>query len=243
MGFLYFFPGVKENGLTKANMLGRLGLPYLDGVDIRKGESLAGPEKSGGGVVVSYGDTRPQYLPDSQTWSRAPVGDFFLGHAGDPPSPNDLARAKQIPGYTVPLTDGNQWHVPIALATSDDSERYCALPRVSEVQPDGTWANSRVRSDHVRLWDIACKWWDILAASAADGKTDYSFDQENEWCVEALQCNYLVGVAEVSYLGLLDDDSRGEILSSLVDLPKLIRLADEAEKKTTEREPELVASG
>jgi len=242
MSFLYFFPGVQENGLNAQNIRQRLGLQYLHGTAIRKLETLSGPEKTGRGLCVSYGDTAPKVLPD-QVWSKNPLNDGWLGYSpGNYPTPETLARERQIPGSKVTIA-GKQWLVPIARAWTDECNPYCALPTVSALQEDGTWANARVRDDFVGLWDIACKWWDVLAEGMASDTSTLSFNEENEWCVAALATNYFLSAAEVSVLGLLDDTTRGDILSALVDLPKFVRLIDEAEKKTKEIEPELVASG
>lgn len=244
-GFIYFVPNARAKDPAVAR-LGEIGRPTS-----MIGEALVriterGPNDQPGALAAA--DTGPRgkqarslYMPDEQTWVRAPGADWWLGYWNDrPPCPEDLERARLKPGHKVALADGNKWTLPVARALSGRP----AVPQVVRVNDGGAKVLDVVAADRA-LWERALAFWDEWQALAdtaeqqsdidsytwvgrKDGVVVISIDNCFDAAVELLAINYRVGEAEISALELLTTDNMIECLLALVDWPSLEALEKKA---------------
>lgn len=161
------------------------------------------------------------YYPDRQTWIKA-SDSLWIGYENENrPTPEQLARSKQLPGHPVML-GGEYWLVPVARRFTD-SGFVMTLPRKMGFI-DGVWQYSDVVDRYSRLWQIACSWWDETMFNNGL-QTEATTHQPLRMCdiaemaVEALSFNYRVGNHEMTALGAIDDNAIVEILNAVIDLP------------------------
>jgi len=240
-GFLYFIPD-REAGLS-ADGLRAAGLGYaLDGA-VHQQHLLSGGPNGRGGIVLADAEhcdpARVRYVAEDQEWIES--GTNWIGRwKDDKIGPDDLARVKTVPGHYVELADGNPWLCPAARlhAIEAGAVRWRhVLPRGVVRGPDKKWQAGAVVPRYRRLWEIGLAWWDVrMAALPPDAKVGdtitFDFDGSNESAVECLAANYRIGPEEVSLLGIFDSDSARSILDALIDLPTVIALTNELQKKT-----------
>jgi hypothetical protein len=240
---LYFLPD-RRSGLS-ADEIRAAGLGYaLDG-PVHQQTLSDGPAMSSGGVLLADGRhcdlSRLRYAPGEQEWVGVQSSSAWVGRWKDEVFvPADLEREKPLAGHLVELADGNQWLCPVArgLAAEGGAVKYYhTLPRGVALDATGKWSKGQVVPRYRRLWKIAEAWWDTRVASvptAAEVGDVVSFDFEGlvSAAVECLAANYRVGAVEVSMLGLFDSDSARKIVDALVDLPTLVVLSEELQKKT-----------
>lgn len=222
-GLLYHFPEKKVG----RHLFERAGLVHaLEGRSVGTvGTTARGPSGREGCIVAPpcpRGHAPAPQAADGATWVQVPGQDVWLGWLPDArPSPQDLARATQVPGHEVQLADGASWLVPVARRVNGSS----ALPRA--LRWDGqAWSAGDVVAAHARLWGVACRLWDALL-SASEGGT-VTLDVECDAVALALATNYRLGPPELSALGLLTTAARDEVIKALVDLPVLEALQGKA---------------
>lgn len=240
---LYFVPD-KKAGLS-ANEIREIGLDYaLDG-PVHQQTVSDGP----GGVGVVLADARHcdpgrvRYVADEQEWLKIPAG--WLGRwKGETMEPSDLIRAKPLDGHFVELADGRQWLCPVARThvIQQDKVRWeHALPVCVGMDENRRWSPGEVVPQYRRLWEISLAWWDAkMSATAPDAEVGdtirMDFEGIHTIAAECLAVNYRLGSDEISLLGLFDTDSARKILDALIDLPTVIALGEELEKKTASRQ-------
>jgi hypothetical protein len=223
-GPLYFFPGVAKAGRAQFEAAG-LG-HALDGAGVGAcGTTERGPDGGKGAIVAPpcpRGRAPIPQLADVATWAQVPGREVWIGWlTDDRPTPADLARRVQVPGYEVELADGARWTVPVARRVAGAP----GLPRA--LRWDGSaWAPGDVVPKHAQLWAVACRVWDALIGAAG---AEVTLTLECDAAALALACNYRVGPPEISALGLFTTATQSEVIKALVDFPALEELAGKAE--------------
>lgn len=242
---LYFFPKLPKDELVegdrlRSETLARYGLETsLGGVSsVRRELSTVelprgGPPENGSGMLLIPlvpGKPPPVRLGmyrDHQQWLQvADDPPLWIGTDVEyPPTPDDLARPRQVEGHWVALDDGNDWMVPII--RSINPEAVTNLPRRIGYDRTGELV-ARVKPEHEELWARAEQVWDWVYAGGS-----YSVGEIMPHCLAFLGVNYRIGKWEVERLGLLDTANYPEILRAAVDAPFAEQWAA-AEKKRTD---------
>jgi hypothetical protein len=239
--FLYFIPN-RQAGLS-AEELRKAGLGHaLDGPVHQQHVEAGGPGGSGGVVAADAEHCEPgrvRYIPAEQDWVETAIG--WIGRwKGMAIGPADLMRPKPLDGHFVELADGRKWLCPIARShvLEDGGIRWRhTFPQTVSLGEDRKWRPGDVVSRFRRLWDLSLAWWDVRADAASTtaevGETvRFDFDGLHASAAECLAANYRIGAEEISLLGLFDSDSARKILDALIDLPTVVKLTEEMEKKT-----------
>ena len=224
---------VAEVGLGYAFVSGRSPAPIRNG-----------PDGANGVVLVTdgaaLGDKMLGYYPDDQTWQKIPGSVAWVGCYDDArPKPEDLLQPDTLGGHLVRLGDGKEWTVPVARGMSEEDGELrwsCALPTGVALDDDGNWLRGAPLAKYDRLWELACKWWDVWNAAAVggeDGKAaEFAFDGLHDSAVLALQTNYRIGKAEAALLRLFDGSKAVEVLKAVIDWPTIvIWMAEQNAKK------------
>lgn len=234
-GFLYYLPGGSA-GLS-LDEVRDAGLAYAIDGPISTVNVRGGPD-GGDGVMAASSAVMPpeqlRYDPEVQNWRKTPGVDIWVGMCKDQsliPSPQSLARSKQLDGHEVRLADDRLWLVPIARGwTEEDGELrwYHALPRRSVLGDDGRWQSGGVLTRFAPLWELAERYEEARRQAVlgvgqigdeATVRLEFDFNGQHEAAVEALTYNYRIGPAEADLLGLLTGDISREILDAVIDLP------------------------
>jgi hypothetical protein len=222
-GLIYYLPGRRQ---ANREDLVAAGLGYA--LEREGGPSCAACEKGpdgAAGCVFSLPGLDGQ-APGVQAiaagvhWQRIPGSAAWVGFNSEaPPGPADLVRRKSLDGHRVELADGQQWLVPVARAV-DGSSR---LPQ--RLSWDGrTWAPGDVLPRYAELFAAACRAWDSIFGAAMDGEAITLLTEEADVAALALACNYRIGPAEISLLGLFDTDSQAEVIKALLDWPLVVEV-------------------
>ena len=152
---------------------------------------------------------------DAQTWLQIPDSKCFVGvNNDDLPTPDDLAKDKQLPGHIV-----QGWNVPYAKTWSDDCKVRTSLPQYV-VQRDGKWVTGTVVDEWLEFEKLAgdvLEWW--------LGKPDrVVFDVVMPWILGALQVNYDIGNLELQMMApehRIDTSQLFEFTDAIIDIPGL----------------------
>lgn len=239
--FLYFLSN-RDAGLSPEEIKAA-GLGYALAGPVHQ-QHLTGNGPGGvGGTLLASADhcdaSRVRYVPAEQEWIETANG--WLGRwKADTIGPRDLLQPKPLDGHFVELADGNRWLCPVARTHGIEGSAirwYHALPQTVAIGPDRKWKPGDVVPRYRRLWALNEAWWDVQLAvayrSAGIGDT-ITFDFEGLYssAAECLAVNYRLGPDEISLLGLFDSDSARKILDALIDVPSVVALSAELEKKT-----------
>lgn len=188
-------------------------------------EVLSGP--SGQGIIVSSGETSLElitYDVAKQRWSPRFGCNSMVGTWSDlpTPTPEDLAKPKQLPGPKIELLDGTLWTVPLLRSwyESDGPVYGIRLPRVTQQDPvTGCLVPGRVVATYAQLWERSLKLFDSLVAGGGDAKPGQLSDQEAQlFALELLQINYWLDTSVISHLGLLTSEHCGRIIHLAFDI-------------------------
>jgi hypothetical protein len=225
---LYYQSGAKSMTMKDVRELG-LGYAFEDGVTYNR--VLQGGPDGGRGVVFCEAGGDSRYDPGSQEWHRYPGrDDLWIGWRRDArPGPAELARKNGVRGYPVRLADGREWMIPVAVLPGLEP----ALPRLQEWDGE-EWTLGRVQDKYRRYWDTAMAIFEKVRVGLEDGETEISVDTQ-DLSAQAMTLNYRVGPAEISALGLWDENSDAEIAMAAINW-NVWRdaMAVEAEKKSPE---------
>lgn len=144
----------------------------------------------------------------------------------DLPTPEELARPKQLAGHSVTMADGSVWTVPIARQFVGDElgPRWeVMVPRVLRLNEANQWVFHGINQRYKALWDAACRWWNECTAAAKQDEeeqaTSLPFSEAINLACLALGHNYCLGPREASALGILDETTVRETLNALCDMP------------------------
>lgn len=211
-GFLYYIPGQAR---VTAEQLEEIGLgPVFGGnTQLSQRGTAAGPDGCQG-VVAWVGDAhapkQPGYFSETQTWGECASGQFWLGYVNaEPPTPRDLVRLEQVPGYLLALGDGHEWMIPVARVSAGDMQTM--LPQIMRLDNNG----GRVYETPAKydgLVEYAARTFEALQSGSELGD-GFKWDA----CVEALGTNYRVTGWEVSALKLLTVQLANLVLLGLCD--------------------------
>ena len=177
--------------------------------------------------------------PTEQEWIE--LSGYSIGRwKNETIAPADLLRRKPLDGHLVELADGHKWVCPIARGHINQAGAIRwqhRLPCGVNLGKDRKWHPAGVVPRYRRLWQICEAWWNATIASAVSagevGETiTFDFDGSYAAACECLAANYRLGPDEASLLDLFDSDSARHILDALVDMPGLVALSKELEKKT-----------
>lgn len=142
------------------------------------------------------------------------------------PTPEELAKPKQLLGHSVTMADGSAWLVPIARQFVGDEmgPRWeVQLPRVLKLNEANQWVFDGINQRYQALWDTACRWWTECTAAAKQGEdeqqTGLPFAEAVNMACLALGHNYYLGAREASALGILDETTVRDVLNALCDMP------------------------
>lgn len=227
MRFAIYIPG---DDLPDEQKLVFVGLPHLarNAAGIGTGEGPDGKP----GIVFSWPDpknprsTMP-YLPNQQEWIPAverdglPARRYWVGFDKlSPPTPSDLAWARQMEGGPVVMGDGRMWNIPAA----------GKLPKDYVLQENGMPAEV-VQDRFVKFWERSQEWYDWMVGIDYD-KPDIEWNADVWRFIEdALSLNYMLTPEVISWLRLVNTDSRGRaVLAAMGGLQ--IRDDLEAQKKS-----------
>ncbi len=234
--FLYYIPGHQA---ATPKLLGTLGLSYAFSGGVYARGCERGPDQGRGCIVADKERVQePGYWPDKQTWRRIPGRTTWVGYFNDQsPEPPDLLLPRPIGGAKLKLDDGREWLCPVARAwMRNDGEFAWAnnIPHQMTLGEDGNWQRSGIKPRYAELWNIAEAWHRIRwgGGSPAD-EARFRGGAEAAAAVVCLQANYAVGPAEVSMLGVLEDEAILTILDTLIDRATLMRFMTEDEQKKT----------
>ena len=236
MSFLYFHPSTEPTDIHAE------GLAYaFDGQPIRR-DCRRGPGDSGGCVLAdpSVPAHLVGYYPDKQVWTPIPQSRNWVGYWIDhPPSPESLARKKQLQGHLVDL-NGSQWLIPVARRYQENEEGgdptyFVALPTAAKLDERGNWINGSIREAYQPLWEAANRWLEayIDAIESMSGEShdddderpaEIDYQELNDSCVIALTTNYRIHRVEASILELFDGRTRGDIMLAVIDEPTRLAL-------------------
>lgn len=226
-GLIYYLPGP---GAASRDVVVDWGLGYV--LEGDEGVQHVGMSKGpDGGTGVAFAPKagpggRPAQLPHDAgraEWQRMPGhprGAWIGRVPGEIVRPQDVARGRQLGGHMTELADGQRWLVPVARMVNG------ATPLPTALRWDGSaWTQGEVLPRFRDLWAHGIRMWDLLIGIAREEGHALVFVDEAMTAVHALACNYRLGPAEVSMLGLLDTTSEVAVLKALVDWPSVEVLA------------------
>jgi hypothetical protein len=232
MGLLYYKSGAKAANSEKVK---EWGLAYAF-EDLGGYRECKGPDGEDGVMFAENGEELG-YHKDRQSWAPYPGQEgLWVGWYIDAkPGPKELSRQKQVPGYTVELTDGNEWEIPVALMPGDPPQP--ALPRVLKWDGD-SWTPGRVAEVYRCFWDTACAVFEqVLEAHKGDAYGVVA--DTSDLAAQAMTINYRIGPAEISVLELWESGHDEAIALLATNYPLWAEAGILAEQKKTEAEPEL----
>ena len=233
-GFIYFVSGGAPNDQDAQNKapltLKEAGIEVVDGATVRGTKS--GPNGSPGFFVNGPGCIKmPKFIEGEQYWEQIPANpNLWIGY-GEKPTPEVLARPKQLNGKFVEI-DGHKWLVPMVKSWGWEESLvwYSELPMVAKLDANGEWTRQSVVQKHKKLFEYAelfmDKWNERHLRWLAENEDrdtsgiveiEFDFPEQNAGCVEALSTNYYVGNMELHMLDVLTDTSRNDIFEAMVD--------------------------
>lgn len=205
-GFLYFKPG--ESAVTKESVKA-WGLGYAFSERVAGVRCQGRTPNGAGGIVFAdktrMGESEIRMDMPKQTWGKIPKSDLWVGFWNDAkPTPPDLARSQQLPGYDVLMADDVRWSVPVVRRFDvSKAELVSALPCYMECNDDGVWGPGRVMEAHSHLWELLTPFADdiISRMNTPDAEsTDFTDSQIYDVVTTLLQANYVVGPGELSVM-------------------------------------------
>lgn len=252
-GFVYFVEEVRPSiDLERVREL-NLGHAFEGSIECSEGLS-SGPCELGRGLFFSaskrLGKHRTGFFPDVQTWRRLPEIEgepqTALGFwTDDPPTPETLARSRQLRGLLVTLNKGAKWQIPSVRALDPSSQLWsCELPRHFDFDATGKLTPGRPQDDYAYLWDLTAPL--ALALFETEETTDEATDaMVANVAVELLKANYLVDVPElVQVEAFLDDEgySFGLILAAACMKDRLMDWVDTVKKNGRDRSTSTISN-
>jgi hypothetical protein len=172
------------------------------------------------GQIWSWGEGIPAYLPERQTWTKDPLGRYWLGITnGDPPKPTELVRKRPVEGLGTVLGDGQEWVIP----------NVVRLPTVFDL--DAQAKPIRVPHPRYKAFVDECGWAfqsvvDVLLKTA-----EPEWQRSLDFVVMALGINYRLTKEIAIRLGFLDESVLHTLMAKATDAPRIRELIDELKKK------------
>lgn len=205
-GFLYFADGI-VNPITD-QLLASLDLTYaFEGgpmYGLCQGRTPSGRD----GTLIADGARMPNgdlaYRPDLQTWRKRPGDDcVWVGYwNAHRPTPEGLARARQLPGERVTLADGNAWLVPRLMAYESESGFAIDLPCYADLDENGRWCNGGVSAEYADAAKFAERIYEGMIKAELGQGTRLTTEEVLAMSSRLLQFNYRVSEIEAAILQL-----------------------------------------
>lgn len=243
---LYFIEGAKA---VSSGLLEKHGLAKII-VQPMSRECMNGPGGTAGVVVMDQScvssDRMPKYHRESQRWEkRFGFDGTWIGCWDNwQPTPEHLARSKQVPGKEIKLDDGNQWIVPLIRTWMDDIEANQVLPSCCLARSyrrsheTGNLVPGEVVAEFRDLWLAACDMSNVMLEQLFGGNTRIEVDQADKFVERVLSTNYRVSLEEIGFLGLLNDNSYGEVIRMALDWSTLMERLKNWESRQTGGTPQ-----
>jgi len=248
--FLYYVPGT---GYPTKERLIELGLDRTLGLEGNEQREVGtGPDGAAGCVLkpqdVKAGETngkkqRCLFDPKTQRWEE--WTGYWIGiDDTHRPTPDSLARTRQVFGYVIELGDKSKWVVPI-LRVVEGEEPY--LPYVQRLSPSGE-LERRIHPEFESLCKLGERiYWnwmnDLGWIEEGDPPAAPFTDAEYlRVAVDALSVNYRLGIPESNLLGLFTGarmgayDNLRAIHAALIDARTILEVNSEIGKKNSQRE-------
>lgn len=205
-GFLYFADGF-HNPITD-EALAALDLSYAFTSRPMHGVIEGRTPSGGAGTIIGSQRLMPggelAYRPDAQTWRKRPGDDcVWVGYWNDhKPTPEGLARKKQLPGELVKLADGNAWRVPRLMAYEDGSGFAVDLPCYADLDVNGQWCNGGVAEEFATAASFAERIYEGMIKAELGQAPRLTSQEVLSMSVQLLQLNYCIGDIEAAMLRL-----------------------------------------
>lgn len=270
-GFYYFFPRVTPEQLYSGGVLNRdiLAAAGLETTlfDVSKVPQHAsacevkracGPWETTGtmlALVSKHTGVPSLVVPDFARQLWRPLGDgsqCWLGAMKDePPTPHDLERWDQIPGFLVSDRHTRQWRIPIA-RLPEAGYQFGHLPQ-SYVFDGAGEPVGRVQPAYEWLWSLAGEIRDWYRADAGPGEEATAEERATHekapftWltkqAAKVLGVNYRVGLPELNLLHELGRDVLTQTtVHGICQALFGFEVLEEAQKKRTDEEERAVAN-
>lgn len=251
-GFLYYKPGVRNNNRVTLAEVRQWGLGYAfeadplsekdpqsrevgqNTPDKKNGFVFADESRLGGMAVGNY--------PEEQVWRQIHGSEIWVGfYREHPPTPTDLARARLLDGYMLPLGGGLDWQVPLVRRFDSDVVNLVDnLPAYYDLDENDKWTRGARIELYNYLWDLTEPYADSLWQSAtAEEDEEREVEPESEIdqfdvAVKLLQANYHIDRTESALMHLWSDlHQPASVLALAVDYGTLARwLHDQNQKKS-----------
>lgn len=228
-GFMYFADGI-VNPLSET-IIASLGLSYAFPTAPMWALLQDRTPSGRAGTIMAIGERMPNgdlaYRPPPvQAWRKRPGDDcVWVGYWNDHrPTPEGLAREKQLPGDRVLLADGNSWKVPRLLAHDGESGFAVDLPCYADLDENGRWVNGGVLKEYADAAAFAERIYEgVIKAELGEGKRLTS-EEVLAMSARLLQYNYCISEIEAAMLQLFPVDA---------DLKNIVKAAADWERFVT----------
>lgn len=204
-GFLYYLQH-REPSPPSLEKIRDVGLGHaFDRDPVESVRVKSGGPDGGEGCVLGYksrmGDWSIGYRPAEQRWHEMPCGAWLGWWTDAPPTPEELARPRQLPGYEAPLNDGHEWLVPLIRCVDDAGDSSCGLPAVWDMTAAGDVVRGGPVAKHKHLWDDTAWYWEALTENEP-------IDQSRAIASAGLvlSANYYASAFELCKLGVFSED-------------------------------------
>lgn len=236
--FLYFKPGTTQTVTKK--LVKEWGLDYAftssPNGTVCQGDTPTGTTGVVFGDTNRLGDWQPIMKMAEQEWAKSGDGDWYVGYwKAAPPTPADLARPNQLPGYAVKI-GGHEWTIPLTAKFDSDSKSLITnLPCALKYSGNGSWKKGAIREIHRRLWEIGQPFRDDFIARFVHEQParDFSDDEIGQAIAAHLHANYVVSGDELSIMEVITSGDSGVGAAIMVANDMLTIMAwAEQQKKT-----------
>ena len=167
------------------------------------------------------------------------------------PTPETLARGKQLRGYWLTDACESRWQLPVVRRVSDDGTPVTALPCYRRLDADGNLVKGDPKDEFRYLWDASEEPWNRLLASyeyeqavrhsLAANESIADLGQPPEltdaevlgWLSPIVSANYVIGATELVMLNAFDDGGRDPTgwLSLAIGLADFIRRSEDRQRQ------------
>jgi len=169
------------------------------------------------------------YKPAEQTWQKGINGKYWVGfYNNDRPTEPALRRTKQLAGHLIELNDGKKWLIPIARIPACGS----ALPQALILGSKGEVFAKELPQYAMFGAKVETLWEDFKVENKLkEGTPQLTITERMQLVIEAIAWNYHAGPDEVNALKLLTTANLNEALEAILDVPTLLEIIEENEKK------------
>jgi hypothetical protein len=171
--------------------------------------------------------------PEKQTWQKSADGKYWVGIDNETvPGEVDLSRKKQFEGHLVKLGNGEKWLIPIARRFG----RGSALPKALILGSKGELMTEEL-PEYAEFSAQVERFWEYFIA-AVNKESSREMTPQEQWqlLVRAMQLNYRITAEGISLLKLVTTENFNEILEAIIDIPTVMKIAAEENKKKEDLE-------